>query len=140
MLLWACTRQNRRVIAETFHLPLAVDLVAVGVGSLLWLHQRNRETVAADLAIGPRTAKDAKRAGLPIAVIADQQTVDALNISPAQRVAQLRVNLERLRWVAQDIGVESFLIFGLIAMGCLGLSVRWLMGVQRQLRAQEVAR
>ena len=44
------------------------------------------------------------------------------------------------RWVAQDIGVESFLIFGLIAMGCLGLSVRWLMGVQRQLRAQEVAR
>ena len=43
------------------------------------------------------------------------------------------------RWVAQDIGVESFLIFGLIAMGCLGLSVRWLMGVHRQLRAQEVA-
>ena len=26
------------------------------------------------------------------------------------------------------------------ALGCLGLSVRWLMGVQRQLRAQEVVR
>ena len=44
------------------------------------------------------------------------------------------------RWLAQDIDVASFLIFGLIALGCLGLSVRWLMGVQRQLRAQEVAR
>lgn len=29
-------------------------------------------------AIGPRTAKDAKKAGLPISVVADKQTVDAL--------------------------------------------------------------
>ncbi|MGX1933987.1 MULTISPECIES: uroporphyrinogen-III synthase [Microbacterium] len=29
-------------------------------------------------AIGPRTAKDAKRAGLPVSVVADRQTVDAL--------------------------------------------------------------
>ncbi|MGP3533820.1 uroporphyrinogen-III synthase [Microbacterium sp. RD1] len=29
-------------------------------------------------AIGPRTAKDAKRSGLPVDVVADQQTVDAL--------------------------------------------------------------
>ncbi|UWF77378.1 MULTISPECIES: uroporphyrinogen-III synthase [Microbacterium] len=29
-------------------------------------------------AIGPRTAKDARRAGLPISVVADKQTVDAL--------------------------------------------------------------
>lgn len=29
-------------------------------------------------AIGPRTAKDARRAGLPITVVADRQTVDAL--------------------------------------------------------------
>ncbi|MGO1507512.1 MAG: uroporphyrinogen-III synthase [Microbacteriaceae bacterium] len=29
-------------------------------------------------AIGPRTAKDARKAGLPIAVVADKQTVDAL--------------------------------------------------------------
>ncbi|MGN8025379.1 uroporphyrinogen-III synthase [Microbacterium sp. 22242] len=29
-------------------------------------------------AIGPRTAKDAKKAGLPISVIADRQTIDAL--------------------------------------------------------------
>ncbi|MFT4157700.1 MAG: uroporphyrinogen-III synthase [Microbacterium sp.] len=29
-------------------------------------------------AIGPRTAKDARKAGLPITVVADQQTVDAL--------------------------------------------------------------
>lgn len=29
-------------------------------------------------AIGPRTAKDAKRTGLPVDVVADQQTVDAL--------------------------------------------------------------
>ena len=30
------------------------------------------------VAIGPRTAKDAKRAGLPVSVVADRQTVDAL--------------------------------------------------------------
>lgn len=29
-------------------------------------------------AIGPRTAKDAKKAGLPVSVVADRQTVDAL--------------------------------------------------------------
>ena len=29
-------------------------------------------------AIGPRTAKDAQRAGLPVSVVADRQTVDAL--------------------------------------------------------------
>ena len=35
-------------------------------------------------AIGPRTAKDAKRAGLPITVVADTQTVDALIDAVAQ--------------------------------------------------------
>ncbi|MET0736153.1 MAG: uroporphyrinogen-III synthase, partial [Microbacterium sp.] len=29
-------------------------------------------------AIGPRTAKDARRAGLPVDVVAETQTVDAL--------------------------------------------------------------
>ena len=29
-------------------------------------------------AIGPRTAKDAQRAGLPVSVVADRQTIDAL--------------------------------------------------------------
>ena len=30
-------------------------------------------------------------------------TLEALNVSPAQRLAQLRLNLERWRWLARDL-------------------------------------
>lgn len=51
-----------------------------------------------------------QRAGLAVDAALGKQTVDALNISPAQRVAQLRVNLERLRWVAQDMQGDHMLV------------------------------
>jgi len=44
-----------------------------------------------------------QRAGLAADAAVGRQTVEALNIGPAQRVDQIRVNLERLRWVARDM-------------------------------------
>ena len=38
------------------------------------------------------------------------QTLEALNASPAQRVAQIRANLERLRWVASDLQGDRLLV------------------------------
>lgn len=37
-------------------------------------------------------------------------TLEALNISPAQRLAQLRLNLERWRWLAQDLQASGVLV------------------------------
>ena len=51
-----------------------------------------------------------QRAGLAVDAALGKQTVEALNISPAQRVAQIRVNLERLRWVAQDMQGDHMLV------------------------------
>ena len=51
-----------------------------------------------------------QRAGLAVDAALGKQTIEALNISPAQRVAQIRVNLERLRWVAQDMQGDHMLV------------------------------
>ena len=40
------------------------------------------------------------------------------------------------RWLAEGGGIESLLFFGLIALGCLGGSVRWLMHIQQDMWAQ----
>lgn len=37
-------------------------------------------------------------------------TLAALNVSPARRLDQLRVNLERLRWIARDVEPRSLLV------------------------------
>lgn len=37
-------------------------------------------------------------------------TLEALNISPAQRLAQLRLNLERWRWLARDLQASGVLV------------------------------
>lgn len=44
------------------------------------------------------------RHGLAADGIVGAQTLRALNTGPAERVAQIRANLERLRWVATDLG------------------------------------
>ena len=51
-----------------------------------------------------------QRAGLAADAALGKQTIDALNIGPAQRVAQIRVNMERLRWVAQDMQGDHMLV------------------------------
>ena len=40
------------------------------------------------------------------------------------------------RWLAEGAGIEALLFFGLIALGCLGGSVRWLMHIQQGMWAQ----
>ena len=50
------------------------------------------------------------RHGLEADGIIGAQTLLALNTSPAQRVAQIRANLERLRWVAADLRGDRLLV------------------------------
>lgn len=50
------------------------------------------------------------RHGLEPDGIVGAQTLVALNTSPAQRVEQIRANLERLRWVAADLRGDRLLV------------------------------
>lgn len=56
-----------------------------------------------DDALAEAVMRFQQRAGLAADAAVGRQTVEALNIGPAQRVDQIRVNLERLRWVARDM-------------------------------------
>ena len=48
--------------------------------------------------------------GLQADGVLGAQTLEALKASPAQRVAQIRANLERLRWVASDLQGDRLLV------------------------------
>jgi murein L,D-transpeptidase YcbB/YkuD len=48
--------------------------------------------------------------GLQADGVLGAQTLEALNASPTQRVAQIRANLERLRWVASDLQGDRLLV------------------------------
>lgn len=50
------------------------------------------------------------RHGLQADGVIGAQTLQALATSPAQRVAQIRANLERLRWVAADLRGDRLLV------------------------------
>jgi len=50
------------------------------------------------------------RHGLEVDGIVGRQTLEALNVTVAQRIDQLRVNLERLRWVAQDLAGDFLIV------------------------------
>jgi L,D-transpeptidase YcbB len=51
-----------------------------------------------------------RRHGLAIDGIIGPQTLGALNVTPTQRVEQLRANLERWRWLPQSLGKEYILV------------------------------
>jgi murein L,D-transpeptidase YcbB/YkuD len=51
-----------------------------------------------------------QRHGLGIDGVAGKQTLEAMNISVEDRIDQIRVNLERGRWVFKDIQGEFFII------------------------------
>ena len=63
-----------------------------------------------DVALAEAVKRFQQRAGLAADAAIGRQTVEALNLGPAQRVAQIRVNLERLRWVAQDMQGDHLLV------------------------------
>jgi murein L,D-transpeptidase YcbB/YkuD len=50
------------------------------------------------------------RHGLAVDGAVGRRTVEALNVEPARRVDQIRVNLERARWVAQDLKGDFLLV------------------------------
>ena len=50
------------------------------------------------------------RHGLEADGVAARRTLDALNVSAARRSGQIRVNLERLRWVAQDLAGDYLIV------------------------------
>lgn len=80
---------------------------------------RQRLAVTGELAVAEANGSDSFDARLEAAIVRFQerhnldadgiigaQTVAAMNITAAQRVDQIRVNLERLRWVARDLEDE----------------------------------
>ena len=50
------------------------------------------------------------RHGLDADGVAARRTIEALNVSAARRIGQIRVNLERLRWVAQDLAGDYLIV------------------------------
>ena len=50
------------------------------------------------------------RHGLEVDGIVGRRTLAALNVGVAQRIGQMRVNLERVRWVAQDLAGDYLIV------------------------------
>jgi len=48
--------------------------------------------------------------GLPETGTLDSRTIDALNTTPTERAEQIQVNLERWRWLPQDLGGRHVLV------------------------------
>ena len=51
-----------------------------------------------------------RRHGLEADGVVARRTLEALNVGAAQRIDQIRVNLERLRWVAQDLEGDYLIV------------------------------
>lgn len=67
------------------------------------------------------------RHGLDADGVVGARTLEALNIDVARRIERIRVNLERLRWVAQDLAGDYLLvdIAGFSARLYLGGQIAW---------------
>jgi len=63
-----------------------------------------------DDALAAAVTRFQERHGLGADGAVGKGTVDALNVGVAERIAQIRVNLERLRWVAGDFGPDLLLV------------------------------
>ena len=50
------------------------------------------------------------RHGLEADGVIGAGTLAALNVSPASRLDQVRINLERLRWISRDLEPQSLLV------------------------------
>jgi murein L,D-transpeptidase YcbB/YkuD len=63
-----------------------------------------------DAALEEAVSRFQHRHGLGVDGVAGKQTLEALNVSVGDRIDQIRVNLERSRWVFADIQGEFFII------------------------------
>ncbi|MDM8348781.1 L,D-transpeptidase family protein [Pseudomonas sp. sp1636] len=131
-------QQLRRAYAERRRLPLA-EWPRVPPGRLLRPGMRDQRIpllaarLAAEGYIGQRPSTDAERYDAPLVAAVERfqsrhglqadglvgaDSLTALNTSATERLEQLRVNLERWRWLAGDIEAETLLVD--IAAGQLG--------------------
>lgn len=84
--------------------PLLRELLLAGAGSTAALELRyDDELVEA-------VRRFQTRHGLEADGVIGAGTLAALNVSPASRLDQVRINLERLRWISRDIEPQSLLV------------------------------
>lgn len=70
--------------------------------------QEQPEHYDEELASGVRGFQ--RRHGLDIDAVIGPRTLAALNVSPSERIDQLRANLERWRWLPRELGEEYILV------------------------------
>ncbi len=92
--------RDRRVAALRRRLHAAGDLPA----------RTSQAPEHFDAALVAAVERFQRRHGLAVDGIAGRSTIDALNVPVGRRIDQIRVNLERLRWVAQEIGGDFLLV------------------------------
>ena len=84
--------------------PLLRELLLAGAGS----------TPALDLRYDDELVEAVRgfqlQHGLEADGVVGAATLAALNVSPASRLDQLRINLERLRWISRDLEPQSLLV------------------------------
>jgi murein L,D-transpeptidase YcbB/YkuD len=68
------------------------------------------EAVRFDDALEAAVRRFQERHGIAADGVVGPRTLQALNVSAAARVEQVRVNLERLRWVAQDLAGDYLIV------------------------------
>jgi murein L,D-transpeptidase YcbB/YkuD len=90
---------GRRVVQLRARLLASGDLVA-----------SSTEAAAFDRELEAALRRFQARHGLEIDGVVGPQTLGALNVGVAERIAQVRANLERLRWVARDLAGDYLLV------------------------------
>ena len=84
--------------------PLLRELLLAGAGSTSIMDTRYDEALV-------EAVKGFQRQhGLDSDGVVGAGTLAALNVSPAGRLDQLRINLERLRWISRDLEPQSLLV------------------------------
>jgi murein L,D-transpeptidase YcbB/YkuD len=68
------------------------------------------EPLLFDVALEASVRRFQARHGLATDGAAGRRTIEALNVDVARRIDQIRVNLERMRWVAQDLKGDFLIV------------------------------
>lgn len=99
-----------RLLRPGMHDP-RIPLLAARLAAQDYLGER--QTAAADLYDAPLLAaveQFQRRHGLQVDGLVGPDTLVALNTSASERLDQLRINLERWRWLANDLEGETLLV------------------------------
>ena len=96
--------RSARVAALRARLAASADLEAAAHGA------KGASVDHFDDALAAAVARFQLRHGLAPDGTVGKDTLEALNVGVAERIAQLRVNLERLRWVASDVQPDVLMV------------------------------